>query len=71
MLADGMGGCGSITSEMISLITMSIMALEAVKFCLLFKSLHLYIFFLPLFTLENEECCRIIVIVCFLNNSGT
>jgi hypothetical protein len=36
-----------------SLITMSVMALEAVKFHLYFKSLHLFVFFLPLFTFKN------------------
>jgi hypothetical protein len=34
---------------------MSIMALEAVKFTSLFISLHLFIFFLPLFTSENKK----------------
>jgi hypothetical protein len=29
------------------------MAMKAVKFYLLFNSLHLFIFFLPLFTFEN------------------
>jgi hypothetical protein len=37
------------------LITMSIMALEAIKFNLLFKSLHLFIFYLPLFAYENKR----------------
>jgi hypothetical protein len=47
------GGWGLITNEAIFLIDRSIMALEAVK-CNLFLTLHLLIFFLSLFTYENE-----------------
>jgi hypothetical protein len=53
MFASGVGSWGSIPKEVIFLMAMSIMALEAVKFNLFFKSLHLFILFLPLFTFEN------------------
>jgi hypothetical protein len=54
MFEFGVGGWCSVLNEVIFLITMSIMTLEAVKFHLLFKYLHLFIFFLPLFAFENE-----------------
>jgi hypothetical protein len=34
---------------------MAVMALEGIKCNLFFKSLHVFIFFLPLFTFENER----------------
>jgi hypothetical protein len=48
------------------------MALDAIKFHLFFKSLHLFIYFLSYFThiWEQEEWFEIIVTVCFWNNSG-
>jgi hypothetical protein len=55
VFAYNVGGWGLIPNEVIYLVTMSIMALEAVKYNLFFKSLHLFIFFLPLFTFENKR----------------
>jgi hypothetical protein len=37
------------------LFTMSVMAFEAIKFNLLFNSLHLFILLIPLFTFKNEK----------------
>jgi hypothetical protein len=54
------GRWGSIPSEVIFLITMSIVASEAVKFHLFSNSLHLFILFLPLFTFEDVRS-----VVCF------
>jgi hypothetical protein len=45
------------------------MALKAVKFHLIFKSLHLFIFFLLLFTAENEAVFGDYLKCLFLNNS--
>lgn len=41
-------------NEMIFLIIVCVMALEAIKFHLFFNSLHVFIF-IPLFTFENER----------------
>jgi hypothetical protein len=49
MFACGVGGWGSISSNEIFLISMSVMALETIKFNLFFNFLHLFILFLPLF----------------------
>jgi hypothetical protein len=52
VFAYGAGSWDAVPSEVIFFIGMSIMALEAVRFNLL----HLFIFLLPLFTLNNKRC---------------
>jgi hypothetical protein len=55
LLASDAGGWGSIPNEVIIVIAISIMALDAAKFYLSFNSLHVFILFIPLFAFERER----------------
>jgi hypothetical protein len=48
---------GLISQTVFFLIAMFVMGLEAVNFYLFFKSLYLFIFFLPVFTFKNKNDC--------------